>query len=106
DGEVLAFKRSYVRRVAHRFQRVGERLQRDADDWYPTDERVDELSSLRPFTAAGNGHERTGGGDELVDGVAKLLVEHLPVGEHEHRVEHFLTIGRMQGGQPVRGPRD
>jgi len=48
-----------------------------------------------------------GGGDlgELLDGVADLLVEHAPVGDHNDRVEQCLALV-LQPHKLVRQPGD
>ena len=43
---------------------------------------------------------------ELVDRVLELAVEHDPVGDHDHLVEHLLVGRVVQGGEPVREPGD
>ena len=43
---------------------------------------------------------------ELVDGVLQLLVEHDPVGDDNHAVEHALVAAVVQRRQPVRQPAD
>jgi hypothetical protein len=43
---------------------------------------------------------------ELVDRVLQLAVQHQPVGDHDHLVEHLRVRRVAQRGQPVCGPRD
>ena len=104
DREPLA--REHAPLLADLLQRVREGLQRHADDGDTPRERFGELGRLRALGPAGDRLERARRGDELVDGILQLPVEHLPVGDDEHRVEDFLARGRVQGGEPVGGPRD
>lgn len=43
---------------------------------------------------------------ELIDVVLQLLVEHAPIGDHDHRVEHALILLVVQAREPVSEPCD
>ena len=43
---------------------------------------------------------------DLVNRILQLPVEHLPVGDHHHAVEHLRILRIVQAGEPVREPRD
>ena len=61
---------------------------------------------LNPCYNAIDTHVIAGRGDQPVDGVLQLPVEHLPVGDHEDGVEHLLPGAAVERGEAVRRPGD
>src|SRR5699024_6694275 len=56
--------------------------------------------------AAGDGLEGARLGDQLVDSLLQLLVQHLAIGDDDDAVEDLLPIGGVPGGEAVSQPGD
>nr|WP_291832523.1 hypothetical protein [Candidatus Microthrix sp.] len=96
----------------HRIRAVGERVdllgdvrellqRRDDDAGLLAGERLGQLGGVLVDALHHAVHVL-----KLVNGVLQLLVEHPPVGDHHHLVEHLLVGVVVQRRQPVRQPGD
>jgi hypothetical protein len=96
----------------HRIRAVGERVdllgdvgellqRRDDDAGLLAGQRLGQLGGVLVDALHHAVHVL-----KLVNGVLQLLVEHPPVGDHHHLVEHLLVGVVVQRRQPVRQPGD
>ena len=60
------------------------------------------LGRARPVDGDDLGASRV----QLEHGVGHLLVEHVPVGHDDHRIEDLLVVRVVEGREPERGPHD
>ena len=90
-----------------RFHREGERLNRDNDDWRPVQQGLGKLLAFRfgAFLAV-NGSDHAELMVNVLDGLLKLAVQNVPVGDDDDGIENGVTVVVAQADQVMGGPGD
>ena len=98
-------RKAFARQFAHAVQDHPELLQGGHDDPFAVLQRPFEIFRGHAVIA-GDVHQHSRRLDHLAQRPLELAINHPAVGDHDHRAEDWLAVGRVQGGEAVGQPGD